>query len=63
MKFKDILLCKNYLCAKYGCLALALLNCVGNHENRRTPNSQAPRFRLDLSWASSGQSLSPSTLL
>ena len=34
MKFKDILLCQNYLCARYGCLALALLNCVRREENQ-----------------------------
>ena len=34
MKFKDILLCQNYLCARYGCLALALLNCVRMEESQ-----------------------------
>ena len=36
MKFCEILLCKNYLCAKYGSLALALINSVWTEDWRNT---------------------------
>ena len=61
MKFCEILLCKNYLCAKYGSLALALINSVWAGDWRNTTNLSLPHCRLAPSWGWSGPWRSCST--